>query len=286
MKKVIVILPLFTLLLVGIACNDPSERQNAFTNFTNEAYNSPIPYVSLEELRASINLSELFPQFDITEVIIDSKTYYKFSLKDSNIYVLIDEGQTSLTIHHEEKTMSFPITNIFPTATYSPAVLIVENITDSQDGELIYISSGGGTGALYSTCHIVDLSTLTEYPINRDFRSAITSNIKIVPQKVMDEDALLCEVALEDQQEVFGTIPITKRMKLEQYRLVPADSSSYTLMEWDPDDKSIEVCVGLTLTDAVPGNYICMARGKLIFDRPSQSFVGEPCYNITIANPV
>lgn len=317
MKKII--FTLLVLLFAAAACGAPADVQGSSTTAPVGAVDStpiptvssgvqddsarpgedyfdpiPIPYTSLDEMMASHDLSELYPQFDISEVTIDSQNYFKFSLKDSSVYVLVDSRQTWLTVYSGEKSTSFPINNIFPTAIDPPATLAAEDLTGDQIPELIYILSDGGMGTAYSDCHIVDLSTMMEYPLDSSYKRAVGSNVKIVPQEIVDDgmlqydieaEVLHCEITLEGQQPLYGTIPVKSAEELDHYELIPAEDSSYFTISWEPDSKSLEVEAGLSVTDAVFGYYICYIQGKLVFDAQSQSFVGEPCYHVTVENP-
>ncbi|MCI8538265.1 MAG: hypothetical protein HFF18_06325 [Oscillospiraceae bacterium] len=318
MKKLI--LPLFALLFVTTACRGPANVQGSSTTAPVGTVDStpiptvssevqddsacpgegyfdpiPIPYTPLDEIMASRDLSELYPQFDISEITIDSQNYFKFSLEDSGVYVLVDSGQTCLTVYSGEKSTSFPINNIFPTAVNPPATLVAEDLTGDQTPELIYILSDGGMGTAYSECHIVDLSTMMEYPLDSSYKRVVGSNVKIVPQEIVNDEmlqydieaeVLLCEITLDGQQPLYGTIPVEAAEELDHYELIPAEDSSYFRISWEPDSKSLEVDVGLSFTDAVLGYYVCFIQGKLVFDSQSQNFVGEPCYHVTVDSPL
>lgn len=282
MKKTVPYLVILLLLLSGCADSEIFQSPPAHTP-PEVTQHSLRPYVPLEELREQYDLGMLFPQFDISETTVDSVRYYKFSDKNSEAFALIEEGQASMTIHSGSKSATFSIETVFPTATEAPASLTIADVTNDGIGELIYIASSGGTGSLYSICRIIDLSTLTEYPIE-DFAKTLESQIEMTPQCLIDHGAVLCKIVLHGQAPVYGVVQGTQGVALANYEPLPASASSYISIGWDSASTDIQLGVGLTLNNAAPGNYLCTVQGTLLYDSKLKRFDAGPPYRVLITD--
>lgn len=270
-----------TVFLCCSCCADTDDMYNADSNTDLTSSIKPVEYTPLSVLNDRDKVELLFPDFELSEISVDSKPFYKLSIPNHETFITVDGGQTKLTIHRGQNIVSFPLfTHLFPTAIYSPPVLSLVDLTNDGQKELVYIASDGGTGAHDSTCRIFDLTTLAEYSIS-DIQQELGAQVEVEPVSILEKNQVLCEIKMGEEKPVYGVIQGNGNASLEDYTLIDSKDSSLFYI-WLTDDGELWASVVLTMNGAEMNSYLCEVKGNLVFHEKSDSFVLGPKRELSV----
>lgn len=280
-KRNLLATAVLTVLLCCSCCADTDDLHNTDSDMDLANSIKPVEYTPLSVLNDRDKVEHLFPDFELSEISVDSKPFYKLSIPDHDTFITVDGGQTELTIHRGQNTASIPLfTHLFPTAIYSPPVLSLVDLTNNGQNELLYIASDGGTGAHDSTCRIFDLTTLAEYSIS-DIQQELGAQVEVKPVSILEKNQVLCEIKIGEEKPVYGVIQGNGDALLEDYTLIDSKDSSLFYI-WLTDDGELWASVVLTMNGAEMNSYLCEVKNNLVFHDESDSFVLGPKHELSV----
>jgi hypothetical protein len=245
----------------------------------------PHPYLSLDERQQMVpDLYDRFPQFDLLELTVDGEQVYQLAEKAGTVRLLVNADQTEMTVEQGEEALSFPIAGLLPSSTEPGASLFFADVTGDGRSELIYLYSDGGMGAMRTSCRILGLSPLREYPVD-DYAATLGNAVDIRPDAILNDETLRCAITLEGEPTVYGLIQVQAGTQLGDCRMSPPESSSAQEITWNDEAGQLEATVGLTVDQSVPGRDLCYVTGVLTYQEETGTFQAVGPYILTVDAP-
>ncbi len=254
----------------------PSPEQD-YLQEENFIPNNFVPLAELEE-EYGYDLRELFPDFEVSETLEGDTQGYRFDLPDRETYLLVDGTQTKLSVMCGGRSAAFSIPRIFPSSVDGPVTLFVRDVTGDGTDEVVYLSHYTGTGQSMPFVHILDLTTLEEYPVDYEQSvSNLKNQVTIIPRKSKD-NVVVCDVELSE------TTLINAEIRCETLPTLDTKAEVFCgdliLLDWERKSQALILDVALSIPEGMPGQYLCSIRSPLTFDDTMGTFIAQGPYTL------
>ncbi len=232
-----------------------------------------------DKVNEAFTLEDYFPDFTLSETTMEDAPYYKLSLKNSDIYLLVDEWQQYMTVCNGTDSITVDIWYLTP-STGPHVSITVQDVTGDGQDDLVYLSSDGGFGMATAVCRIVDLTTLEVYDIE-PFAQTLDKQLAVTPlDTTTDPQQLRMALTLGKSAPVYGYAYLEAGTNAEDVKVNPlTDEAGYHTIFWSSYKTHLMGSVGVTTNHSRPGQLIATVTGVLHFNPNTNSFqMGEPYF--------
>ncbi|MFI3170575.1 MAG: hypothetical protein R3Y06_11580, partial [Faecalibacterium sp.] len=210
--------------------------------------------------------------------------------KDDAVFVLLNAAQTELVLYSGAQSLTLPCITFFGNETEAPAVLAMQDLTGDGTEELIFLHETGGTGALGTIAHVINLITLEEYPLP-DMVKGIASQVEVRPSGVIVTAGGDCYVQCAVSGQLAGKAVQSFVALVQPFvqQMNETEMSDFSNFAYDPTAQNggwVEICllenglqatVGLQIENQVPWEYVANATAMLAYDAELEAFVVGIC---------
>ena len=244
----------------------------------NAVSNTHLPHYNEFETYNRLNR---FPGLTISEVRIDDQLFYHLENPEINLTILVNREEDTAIISWNNKTTELKISGLF--SVTDSAIFGLADLIKGDTPELYYSLSSGGTGALMTTFKIIDLETLEVVPIS-DFVNPMLNSLDIELYQ-LEDDVAVCRIESSSPSIIqYGSINVNKNTGARDCIYTPNMGSNYISIF--VENNSLFAEVGFTLSNAVPGRYLGVIRGRLEYSIPNNRFEIQPSFTVELADKV
>ena len=136
---------------------------------------------------------------------------------------------------------------------------------------------------MMTTFKIMDLETLEVVPIS-DFVNPMLNSLDIELYQ-LEDDVAVCRIESSSPSIIqYGSINVNKNTGARDCIYTPNMGSNYISIF--VENNSLFAEVGFTLSNAVPGRYLGVIRGRLEYSIPNNRFEIQPSFTVELADKV